>query len=170
MQKSKKQKIIKIISVVLLVVFWLLTLYFAGVFNGRGNFLYPENDEPSALRFICCIGYVLSFYFTVYNFCESKKLLIWYSICLGLTLLALCFAVVFNQKIIQNISAVIFAIIPLPTLILPFGLTFYFLNVNLTIPLLIIVLLFYPVYFGSRYIKKRRLALTTLEQWEDVNN
>ena len=147
----EKNKIVFTLPFVLL---WIISLT---VNVHDGAFLYPEYSF-SVWQVVLSIAYLFSFCFLVYGFCESKKLLIWYSVCVGVIVITIIIAKVVSG----NTNAENFAIITFPAVVL----SLLFLAIPFGIPLshidetgygyIIIILMFYIVYFTSRFIKKRK--------------
>ncbi len=151
---KKNQKTIKVFSTILFLLLWVTALI---VNSKNGAFLYPEYNS-SVWFDILSVAYIASFCFLTYSFSDSKKLLIWYSVCVGLVVISL---IIFNA-VGDNIKEVISVIIGLPMavlaflfVLLPIGITLYHWD-KTGYSYVVIILIFYVVYFAARYIKKRR--------------
>ena len=158
----KKNRFFFLVPFVLL---WVMALI---VNSKNGAFLYPEYNS-SVWFDILSVAYIASFCFLTYGFCDSKKLLIWYSVCVGLVVIPL---IIFNA-VGDNINEVISVIIGLPMavlaflfVILPIGITLYHWD-KTGYGYIIIILIFYIVYFISRYLKNRNRRDDENEKVED---
>lgn len=144
----------KVFSVALFVLLW-VTLLLVNAKNGA--FLYPENAY-SIWRDILSVMYITSFWFLTYVFCDSQKLLIWYSVYAGLIIIPLIIFEVVGGNINEALSVIIgfpMAALSLLCLTIPLGITLYHID-KTGYGYIIIILMFYIVYFISRFIKKRK--------------
>lgn len=154
---------IKIISIILCIALWLSVLLVDGV----GIALEPQYSV-SLTGAVLGVAYFFSFAFLTVAFCESKKIIIGYSIWLGIMLFGVAVCFVFSNLIPEpaiNIMGIIIALLfiigmfPLLSTIFYFGIPPKMIG--------IVLLLFYVLYFITRYIKKRKRKDDENEKAED---